>query len=306
MNIMVRHWYYILFSLLLCSFKPPVKFNDWAQDQLKGKVKSIIRTKQDFDTTGSRKNPKNTDQTIKTYNEKGFLLEIEHHKKERLTYYRIKYLYNELNQITEWINYAYDSTIISRHIYLYNLSGLEIESKHYVHTDSLSSIWKTIYTNNENNSETIYYNSSGDIIQRETIKRKRKGKEFEKKKFMNDSILEYCRKSHYNRKGVLLGSKFYGSDGNLMNTEKSKYNKNNKLINLKVINRYSSTYNYSWQYDTNDNRIQMTHYNSISELRETTNYEYVYDSKGNWIKLSQISNGRITQIIERKIEYYKD
>ena len=67
--------------------------NDWLLDELKGKVKRIEETVQNFDTVTSDK--PSIKQTTKLYNEKGYLIAGENNKRDSIIYQRNNYFYNE-------------------------------------------------------------------------------------------------------------------------------------------------------------------------------------------------------------------
>ena len=78
------------------------------------------------------------------------------------------------------------------------------------------------------------------------------------------------------------------------------------------MNRYKSNgdlyWKYTYTYDSYDNMIEETKYNSKERLKRKITYNYEYDCHSNWINKSILKwkSGvpKTKEITEREIEYY--
>ena len=76
----------------------------------------------------------------------------------------------------------------------------------------------------------------------------------------------------------------------------------------KSITQFSKIY---YKYDNNSNVIEESHYEKDGTLSYTIKYDYEFDNSNNWIKrtdtyVDRSSNSKISGILERTIEYYKN
>jgi hypothetical protein len=128
MNTKFKIIFPLFLILFLCSYKKPIKRNDWLLDELKGKVKRIEETVQNFDTVSSDK-PGRPKQNIKIYNVKGYLIAEENNKRDSIIYQRNNYFYNDSNQLIAWKRYNSDSSLDLHYIfYNFNKQGQQTEA----------------------------------------------------------------------------------------------------------------------------------------------------------------------------------
>jgi len=103
----------------------------------------------------------------------------------------------------------------------------------------------------------------------------------------------------------------------------SKGNIINQIVNDVTIRNalWSFSSHYEAEYDENNLLIRKKYFRSNSEYNEfflqeslekeksenftTETYAYTFDNQKNWIKLKVYSGGKLTNIIERKIKYFK-
>jgi hypothetical protein len=60
----------------------------------------------------------------------------------------------------------------------------------------------------------------------------------------------------------------------------------------------------TYKRDNNGNDIEENTFKSANSLSTKWIRKYVYDSMGNWVKITEIKDGTIADILERKITYY--
>ena len=84
----------------------------------------------------------------------------------------------------------------------------------------------------------------------------------------------------------------YNEDGN--RTEETFYNADGELGGK-----------YKYQYDEDGNITESTSYNADGEIDMKSKYQYEYDKLKNWIVKTTYKDDKLTEIIEREIEYYE-
>lgn len=245
--------------------------NDLKNDELRGKVKSVIFKVFNFD-------------------------EIYKGNLEKFNYY----FYNEDERYTEIFEYLSDSSLLSREIFKYDKKGNLIEKKEFGYNDSIKN--KSIYTYNQNGLLTEedfywvdifkYYN--GDTTQ----------------EFQNNSKLELRYKTiyKYDDKGHLLEEIVNNSDSSLYYKHKYKYDDKGRLI--EDILKYKTVYKYDNNGDTIEYlyydldgslyRKEICEYNKkrnlIKKNIENETWIYKYNRKGIRLKVEMYVDGKLKYI----------
>lgn len=303
MNTKVKIIFSLFLILFLSSYKKPIKRNDWLLEELKGKVKRIEETVQNFDTVNSDK--PSIKQTTKIYNEKGYLIAEENNKRDSIIYQRNNYFYNDSNQLIAWKRYNSDSSLDLHYIfYHFNKQGKQTEALQVLDKDRYVTKWKNIYDKKGNRIEYLEYNSDNSIQEKKTHKFNRKGQVISWRNFNKESQLKFQGKKRYNFRGNLKKSKWFDSERHVYGSVSYTFNKNGNL--LKNIERYKGKprCTFRYVYDNYGNCIQSNKYVIETKTSDTFVYEFTYDSAGNWIKKIERRNNRIFCTIERKIEYF--
>ena len=304
MNNIYKAIFSLFLILFLCSYKKPIKRNDWLLDELKGKVKRIEETVQNFDTVNSDK--PSIKQTTKIYNENGYLIAEENNKRDSILYQRNNYFYNDSNQLIAWERYNSDSSLDLHYIfYNFNKHGQQTEALQVLGKDSYTTKWKNIYDKKGNLIEYLEYNSDNSIRINKTYKFNRKGQVISWRNYNKESQLSFRGKKRYDFRGNLKKSKWFDSGKHVYGSVSYKFNKNGNLIKNFVRYKGKLRYTFRYVYDNFGNLIQSNKYGIETKTSDIFVFEFTYDSAGNWIKKTESRNNRIYYIIERKIEYFK-
>lgn len=304
MNTKFKIVFPLFLILFLSSYKKPIKRNDWLLDELKGKVKRIEETVQNFDTVSSDK-PGKPKQNIKTYNKKGYLIAEENNTRDSIIYQRNNYFYNDSNQLIHWKRYNSDSSLVMHYSYYYlNKKGQQIEALQALDKDSYATKWKSFLITKGNRIEYSEYNSDIGTSLYKKYKFNRKGQIISWRNINTESQLKFGGKKRYNSRGNLRKYKWFDSERHVYGSVSYTFNKNGNL--LKNIERYKGKprCTFRYVYDNYGNCIQSNKYDIETKTSDTFVYEFTYDSAGNWIKKIERRNNRIFCTIERKIEYF--
>ena len=97
----------------------------------------------------------------------------------------------------------------------------------------------------------------------------------------------------------------YKPDGSLKDRRTYSYNKDgNENMQFK-FNPDGSFTKFMSEYDEMDNLTVQNWFNEKNEQTHQTSFEYIYDKNGNWITKKRSSNGELSMVWERQIEYYE-
>ncbi|AEH02552.1 hypothetical protein [Lacinutrix sp. 5H-3-7-4] len=154
------------------------------------------------------------------------------------------------------------------------------------------------------------------------------GNEIELKNYNSKNKLFYLQKNKYDINGNVI-SKIGGiPESNKVSTTVLEYNSNNEMTQKIIYESYGSNTTQTYIYDSNGNEVISELFKSngdytkfISTYDERNNiltqylydkdeiqmqwynWEYKYDKQGNWITKKEYSNGELSLVWERKIEY---
>lgn len=172
-------------------------------------------------------------------------------------------------------------------------------------------------------------NSKNELKEYWTIKTDKKGNVIQSKTHNNNDELTNIQESKYDTKGNNIS--FVNKSLKYNNIFKTiyEYNSKNELVKrIKYKNntlkdertykydnkgneieqylyRDGSITKYISEYDKMNNILESYWFNENGEQTHQTSFIYVYDKYGNWLTKKRSSNGVLSLIWERKIEYYK-
>jgi len=217
--------------------------------------------------------------TYQVFSKNGKLIESSIYENDGSLYQKRVNILDEKGVLIKGVKYNSNGKIIETWKYLYDKDGNMVEVTYYDNNGVFTGKQINVYDKNNNLTEYYYENSKGRITNRETYKYFKNGKIKELHRFMSDGTLRDRRTYEYDDNGNEIIDKAYKPDGSVM-IYKSEYDKMNNIIE-----------NY-W-------------INEKGEQTDRTSFEYVYDKNGNWITKRRSTNGVLSMIWERKIEYFK-
>jgi hypothetical protein len=249
----------LLFSvIILNSLNAQNLKNDWAKQNLKGKVNKITETSYEIkDSFGIFINSKYRNTTISIFNKNGYLIEVDYLGEDR-------------------------SNVRSKNIYSYNDSGELVERNNYNSNGSLESKSIFDYTN-KTITETIF-SKSGEVLS--IYSRNRDDGQLQKELYFNSGKLGSTNEYKYtygNNKKVIEKIEFRNKKPNAKVTY--KYDQNQRLIEENYIN-FSMKKPCISEYKYNNNGYLIERKDCMTKTQIKT-----FDEFGNQVK-SYISFGK--------------
>ena len=122
-----------------------------------------------------------------------------------------------------------------------------------------------------------------------------------------DKNLEFRIFSVFNDKGKLLERTIHDKNNHIKERRSFHYDNNGKEIENIVNYGDNNEVKIILEYDKiNNNNISVRkHYNKTGKLIKKIEFEYTYDDFNNWVIKKKKTDGVITSILEREIEYYE-
>ena len=214
-------------------------------------------------------------------------------------------IYDKNEKVIETGQYEIDGSLYEKTLYERNENG-----------DVLKAIKKNSL--NETKSYWIYeYNSKKKMVSVKTFDSENKVTNIQSNEYdENGNNIEMSLKTSENENGWKYVYKYnsdnkkieqfrYKPDGSLKDNRKYSYDKNGNL-NIEIkIDPNGSILKFVSEYDKMNNITIQNWFNEKEEQTHQTSFEYVYDENGNWITKKRSSNGELSMVWEREIEYYK-
>lgn len=271
----------ILFTQLSCK-KTKVTGNKTTETQIKS-IKEILSKPGKPIIKALKSNRDSvfaiTYDTYQIFSRNGKLIENSRYENDGSLYQKSKNKLDENGKLIKGARYNSKGEITEKWNYVYDKNGNMIEVTYYDKNGAFSGKQVNKYDKKNNLTEYFYQNSKGKITNRDTYKYFKNGKIKEQNRYKSDGTLRDRRTYEYDNNGNEIIDKVYKADGTIM-IYKSEYDKMNNIIENYWINE----------------KGEQTH---------QTSFEYIYDKNGNWITKRRSSNGVLSMIWERKIEYYK-
>ncbi len=252
--------------------------NDWVVNKLAGKVKQIKEITYNGDDMSK---------TIKgaleiNYNGDGYITQIYSHGIYENTDPTTTKVYDSNNKLIKITFYDSDNNELEKIIYTHSKGGKEIDKKIVSKSSNIEFSEKVILKYNEANqmvgSQTI---QDGKVRSTLSIKDSA-GQKITEEKLLDSKGKPHSRtvKKYDKRKNLLEKYEYGGNDGN--------------SLDFKVI----------FKYDDKNNPVEIIKYYGDGSIRYQDSSEYLYDKTGNWIKKTDFRDNHMTEVTERKIQYY--
>ncbi len=316
--------YVILILLLLNQISSTAqnkpRKNDWATENLLGKVKTVKQTcYRAIDKSGEIIKGIRIDNSLKkNYAPPEYVNDYTTYHKSG--YIEVKYVYNADDSLLSKVHHKYDNNwnllevndydsnnvLETKSTYKYDDKGNRIESKSSYGSGKVYYRDISKYDDKGNEIETIAFDMN-KLPSRTTYKYDDKGNQVEltfydsRGKYDGKIIYEYDNKGHvveynsYNPDGSARGGKStnkYDDNENLV--EQSSYNKDGSLDRK-----------WAFKFDNRGNMLEWGWYGAHGKHNGTLTYGYTYDNKGNWIRKICLIDNMPDCIYEREMEYYE-
>ncbi len=257
--------------------------NDLKKSNLNGEVKSIKEISYTItEKYGDVQKEFMISNNVKTYNNRGNIIESCDYEMDGKPTFKYTYKYNENDKMVEYIFFLMDGTL-----------GFKCNCK---------------YDSEGNMIEFDVFNTDGSLRTKTSQKFDEQGNCIQELEFKtNDSLTTKKDYKYDEQSNLIVMIETRISDGMVDNT-KYKYDKNSYCIEE---NKYNSdgklVSKRTCIYDIKGNITERNDDYAVnpSFFRSKSNYTYSnYDDKGNWLKKIDIYNGKSKYITEREIEYF--
>jgi hypothetical protein len=212
--------------------------------------------------------------------------------------------YNKAVKLESYTRYNPDGSIYESTAIIWTEDSLSQTLTTVNAEGELIRIWKTVWespgkligatnTNADGIVTTIQTNSyddSGNMIQR-----KMESPENEK-----ISITDFI----YDSEGHVIEETEYNPYRDQTDKRTYQYDDKGRESVQELFNGNGDYTKFVSEYDQMDNILEMYWYDKAGVQTDKTSFTYEYDSNGNWTTKTRGSNGKVTYISERKIEYW--
>lgn len=272
----------ILLLGILISFSGTNLIAQSTKDSLKPKMKMVkeVLYKVENDELKSRDNLFESNlnsYTIYDKNEKP--IEFGQYETDGSIYEKTFYERNEKGDALKAMQKNSSNEVKSYWTYEYDSDNNMIEVKTYDTENNLTKIQSNKSDENGNTVEMVLKNSESDIGWKYVYKYNSDNKKIEQFRYKPDGSLRDRRTYDYNEKGNEFEQFQHKPDGTI----------------IKFVS----------EYDEMDNLTIQKWFNEQGEQTHQTSFEYVYDVNGNWTTKKRSSNGILSMVWERQIEYFE-
>jgi len=214
-------------------------------------------------------------------------------------------IYDKNEKPIEIGQYEIDGSIYEKTFYERNEVGDALKATNKNSSDELKSHWTYEYDSNNNAIKVKTYNSENKLVKIQFNNYDKNGNNIEMLLANPKSNKGWKYIYKYNFEGEKTEQLKYKPDGGLKDRRTYSYNKNgNEVLQFK----YKPGGNYIKfvsEYDKMNNLTIQNWFNEKDEQTHQTSFEYIYDQNENWITKKRSSNGVLSMVWERQIEYHK-
>jgi hypothetical protein len=301
----MRSLLFIVAALFLCSFQTGLGFkykNDLAQQNLKGKVKSVVEARYKAATENGKTLYVLTSKDICNYDLSGNHTEILTFDEKGNLYRKQTYCYNEHEQITEQGRYNFKDNTADITEYQYNDKG---ENFYWFRHDGQGNFLSkgSLYYDERGNIAESTWKDTTAVTMRETFKYDAANNPIECRTMSSDGVEKDRIVMKYDKHNNQTERWFYCQDTILFYSVVQEYDNNKNVTEQNYYNPRIGKTRSTRKYDIHGNLAAIQSY-SADHPSETT-YTYGYDDAGNWIKQTEFDeNGQAKEMTKREIIYY--
>jgi hypothetical protein len=214
-------------------------------------------------------------------------------------------IFDKNEKVIENGQYEIDGSLYEKTLYERNENGDVLKAIKKNSLNKTKSYWVYEYNSKKKMVSVKTFDSENKVTNIQTNKYDENGNNIEMllKTSENENGWKYVYK--YNSDNKKIEQFRYKPDGSLKDNRKYSYDKNgNENIEIK-IDPDGSLLKFVSEYDKMNNITIQNWFNEKEEQTHQTSFEYVYDENKNWITKKRSSNGVLSMVWEREIEYYK-
>lgn len=233
--------------------------------------------------------------------ENGELKNRENLFKSNISSYMI---FDKNEKVIENGQYERDGSLYEKTIYKRNEEGEAQKAMKKNSSNEIKSYWNYVYDSNNKMIEVQTYDSENNLINIQSNTYDENGNNIEmlSKKPGSENGWRSVYKYNYDNK---INEQFrYKPDGSLKDRRTYAYDEDGNESTQFMFNPDGSYTKFVSEYDEMSNLTIQNWFNEQDEQTHQTSFEYVYDKNGNWITKKRSSNGELSMVWERQIEYY--
>lgn len=218
--------------------------------------------------------------SLKKFNEKGYLIEREDYTPNGLLSSKLVYKYDENGNYKEKQNEDFTNNFNEKSIYHYEEKNMIEISKYRPKSWIIASKRISIFDERKNVVEKQYYDLNGTLFSKSIYRYDE-----------NDNPIEWIM--YRGRNELTLDSKMvyeYDEQGN--HIEFRQYDKDENLFGRLLF-----------KHNENKDVVEEIWYNEEGKIYSKTEYQYEYDAQNNWTKKIEYKNGKPIRWVERIIKY---
>lgn len=212
-------------------------------------------------------------------------------------------IYNEQGDLIEYWSYETDASIYEKTKLTKNKDGKLIKSVTYDKDGNLKRYIKTLFDVNDRITEYKTYNTDDELVSIQKNEYDSNGNQISTSNTSVKSNRTFKTTNEYNSQSQKITEIDFKPDGTIKDTRTYKYDKKGNEIES-VLTRPNEDYTkFISEYDQENNLTIQKWYDKEGKQKHQNTFEYVYDKNKNWITKKRYSNGKLSYVWERQIEY---
>jgi hypothetical protein len=214
-------------------------------------------------------------------------------------------IYDKNEKPIEFGQYETDGSIYEKTFYERNEKGDALKAMQKNSSDEVKSHWTYKYDSDSNMIEVKTYDSENSLTKIQSNKSDKNGNTVEMVLKNSESDIGWKYVYKYNSDNKKIEQFRYKPDGSLRDRRTYNYNEKGNGFEQFQHKPDGTIMKFVSEYDEMGNLTIQNWFNEQKEQTHQTSFEYVYDVNGNWITKKRSSNGILSMIWERQIEYFE-
>ncbi|PQJ17063.1 hypothetical protein [Nonlabens tegetincola] len=212
-------------------------------------------------------------------------------------------IYGDDEKIIEYGQYDGKGTIYEISKIQKNENGKPVKGLTFDSKGNLKKYYTTMIDSTGNVTEFNSYNSKDELVYIQLNEYDADGNVTKRISKNPNSDKVYKTELIYNSDNEVIKQINYNSDGTVKDTRTYKYDHNGNEIESELERANGDYTKFVSEYDNMNNLLVQNWYDREGIKKHQTSFIYVYDNQGNWITKKRFSNGELSYVWERKIEY---
>ena len=236
------------------------------------------------------------------FNAVGNIVKKTEYMKDGEIFLVYRYVYDDLDNLAEWIVYSGTGEQSSMTKMEYNADGDQIRWTRYGEDSKMQACCDMEYSQGYKvKSVREDYEDSTKVVQKWIFKREGP-RVLEAYNYTDDVLKSVFMYSKYDEKGIIEGVEYDGNDAKISEF-RFEYNPDGYLMKATSVSSVDDS-EHELLIERNDKNLPLHNMNSENDPVDTY-YEYEYDEKGNWVRRVEFEGiiKKPVEIVERTIAY---